>query len=114
MKIVPIRRLETDGLLFEINRTVLHPLGLALAMVWDGDDTSVEPDRVELLQTDDKDGIVFASDAFLDGERKLAEFMAREGDDVHRTRRAVLRFLVQDSADQGSNTSILPPPLDPV
>jgi hypothetical protein len=89
-----------DGLLFELNRTVLHQYGLALALVFDDEDLDGEPTGVSLLQTDDREGITFTSEAFLDGERKIRAFLEREGNSRLSARRMLLGFTEQCSPDQ--------------
>lgn len=100
MKTLPLQFLRDNGLLFEINRSVLHPLGLALQVSPDGE--------AELLQTDDPAGVLFAQGEFLDGEAKLMDFMDREGSSRLVARRAILRFVDQVDPDQGE--SVPPPP----
>ena len=64
---VPIRRMRDEGLLFEINRRVLHPIGYALAL------TLPEPGAVDevadayLYETDDPEG--YFMDQVSDDER---------------------------------------------
>ena len=100
MRKIPLRTLYDDGLLFELNRLVLHQFGLALALEWDDDGCEEEPTGVSLLQTDDREGVVFASEAFLDGERKIRAFLEREGNSRLAARRMLLGFTEQCSPDQ--------------
>ena len=97
MKTVSLRLLHDNGLLFEINRRVLHPLGLALSLNWDNEDASGEPKTVSLLRTEDKDGIVFTPETFLEGESKLLEFIRRSGGHQMAERGAILGFIEQES-----------------
>lgn len=99
MQSVSLRRLTDDGLLFEINRRVLHPLGLALALQWDGDDASGEPDGVQLLADSDPEGTVFAPETFVAGVSKVEAFMEREGTARLDTRQKAVGFIVQEVAE---------------
>jgi hypothetical protein len=68
--------LET-GLLFEVNRRVLHPFGLALALVVRaGRAVRISP---RLVRTDDPDGMAFTQEALADGLRKYLAFMKSKG-----------------------------------
>ena len=99
MKTLPTQFLKDSGLLFEINRSVLHPLGLTLQVDADG--------NVELLQTDDPAGMTFTADTFLDGESRLLEYMIREGSSKLASRKAFLQYVEQVDPDQASSD---PPP----
>lgn len=102
MKSLPLQFLKDKGLLFELNRAVLHPLGLTL---------QVDPDgKAELLQTDDPAGMLFTQSEFLDGEAKLMEFMDAEGSSRLAARKAFLRFVEQVDPDQSESVR---PPDDP-
>lgn len=69
--------LAESGLLFELNRRVLHPVGLALAVeVRGGRAERVSP---RLVRTDDPEGIVFTDEALEDGYAKLTAFMKGGG-----------------------------------
>jgi len=97
MKAVSLRMLHDNGLLFEINRRVLHPLGLALSLNWENDDADGEPKSVALLRTDDPDGVIFTPKTFLEGEAKLLDFIHRVGGHRMAERGALLGFIEQES-----------------
>lgn len=99
MKSLPLQFLKESGLLFELNRAVLHPVGLSLQVSEDG--------SVQLLQTDDPAGMVFTADTFVEGESKLMDYMNREGSSKLASRRAFLRYVEQTDPDQGDS---IPPP----
>ena len=63
--------LHDNGLLFEINRTVLHPRGLELSVITSEDEHIV---KFNTLYDFREEGIVFDPDNFVDGERKLTEY----------------------------------------
>lgn len=69
------RDLVESGLLFEVNRRVFHPLGLALAVDFDGRSHRISR---RLVRTTDPGGLEFSADALRDGYERLSTFM-REG-----------------------------------
>ena len=90
-----IANLKDTGLLYEINRLVLHPLGLALTVCWkesDADKTIVD---VTVMSTEDPEGFVFGDEMHALGKSKLDAYMQREGDAKHAARKAALGYLVQ-------------------
>jgi hypothetical protein len=91
--------LKDNGLLFEMNRAVLHPLGLTLQLDADG--------KAELLQTDDPAGMVFTADTFQEGESRMLDYMIREGSSKLASRKAFLQYVEQTDPDQGDS---VPPP----
>lgn len=112
MKEIPLRTLLDDGLLFEINRRVLHPFGMALTLCLEDDHPDGEPVSVKLMSTGDPDGIVFTPGTFTEGESRFEAFMEREGLGRMAARRGILRFVEQESADQGQDSMRPPPTLD--
>lgn len=84
-----------SGLLFEINRRILHPYGLALAVTAD---TTTEPRTAEPMMVwdyrDDPEGIRFGDEDFKAAEAKLAAtveaFQEKFG-----MRRAALGYVIQ-------------------
>lgn len=82
-----------SGLLFEINRAVLHPLGLALVVVQEDDGTirfgGIWDNREDL------EGIVFSDDLLREGANKLQEYMDSTGNKALDARRAVLGQITQ-------------------
>lgn len=99
MEKTSLRQLYDNGLLFEINRQILHPLGLALALEWEGDNSDGDPSGVHLLKDSDPEGTVFAADTFLEGVAKLQAFMDREGRARHTVRKDAVGFVIQDRAE---------------
>ena len=95
MKEISLRYLLDNGLLFEINRKVLHPLGLALALEWKDNIAEDDPETVILLKTDDPDGIVYEKSMFNDGNTKFENFLGREGGHKLAERLAILGFVEQ-------------------
>jgi hypothetical protein len=68
----PWKFLADTGLLFELNRLVLHPLGLALVM--SVDDAGNHTLAGIWDNRDDPEGIAFAADAYANGEEKSAAY----------------------------------------
>jgi hypothetical protein len=97
--------LVDSGLLFEVNRRVLHPLGLALAVECDGTADGATPLMISphLVRTDDPEGIVFTDEALEDGFRKLKEFMRAEGFPRLARRYEAFGFRTQVPADVDPN-----------
>lgn len=99
MKRVSISRLVDDGLLFEINRQVLHPLGMALAVVVDSSNQST-PESVVLLETDDAEGVLFDESNFIDGASKFSNYFKKAGEDRVSKRYETLGYIRQSRSDQ--------------
>ena len=66
--------LYDSGLLYEINRTALHPQGLALAVNLTDDVV----DGVTMYETDDPAGIYFGEEAAREGFAKFKDYLATE------------------------------------
>lgn len=97
----PIEYLRNTGLLFEINRQVLHPLGLALSVQLpeDGEQES-EIGIINIWDsTDDPEGIVYGAKTFLSGLEKFQKYMDEEGDARMAKRYDELGYYVQDIPD---------------
>lgn len=94
---MPMRLLYESGLLFEVNRRVLHPFGLALVVEVDAEDVSkVTFGGVQTV--DDVDGIVFADDVYREGMTRLAKFRSETGDEKLHHRYNELGYVVQGTA----------------
>ncbi len=96
------------GLLFEINRQLLHPLGMALACV-QGEDGDMGLAQF-LLKTDKPGGMVFTPDAYQEGAGKFDNFMHEMGHDTLNRRFEATKVVVQCSAEHGID---LNPTCDP-
>lgn len=71
--------LRDSGLLFEVNRRVLHPLGLAIAVEADVETGTAIRISPALVRTDDPGGIVFSDVDLEEGLDRLREFMKSDG-----------------------------------
>jgi hypothetical protein len=85
--------LET-GLLFEINRAILHPLGLALAVVEDS--TGSQKNIIVMDYSSDPEGMIFTEEAYWMGTVKLDKFMEEFGILRLQQRKEKLGFVVQE------------------
>ena len=65
--------LHRSGLLFEINRAVLHPLGLALA-IWESDDGAIAGFAGLIDHRDDPEGMIFSEETLRSGLERLRAF----------------------------------------
>lgn len=94
----PIQFLRDTGLLFEINRQILHPFGLALAVV-----PGEEVDEVGVIQLidsrDDKEGFVYAPETYINGLEKLNAFLEEFGVEKMKERKEELGFVLQEHPD---------------
>jgi hypothetical protein len=95
------RELLESGLLFEVNRRVLHPFGLALAVAYD---RNYDSHRLlsRLARTEEPEGFSFEPEALSDGYDRLRRFMRSGGYDRLAARYERLGFRSQ-----------VPPPVDP-
>lgn len=96
-----------SGLLFEINRKVLHPFGLALEVIESPEpleeayreDNDPPPTYVISNQLwdyrDDEEGMIFAEKTFREGFMKLKKFMAEFGFERLNTRAKALGYVIQ-------------------
>jgi len=86
------------GLLFEINRKVLNPLGLMMFI----DNGRVKKSQVfitALLQAEDLDGFFYDPESFEVGEEAYKKYLEREGQERLDDREKKYGFLVQEEAE---------------
>lgn len=89
--------LVDNGLIFEINRKVLHPLGLA--MVVDVDRNNKRKLAITaLLATEDQEGFLYDEEGYNVGMEKLQKFLSKEGQARLDARLAKYGFTEQDKA----------------
>jgi len=92
------RYLVDNGLVFEINRKVLHPLGLA--MVIDVDPKNRKHLSITaLVKTDDLDGFVYDSEGFAIGSEKYQKYLESTGQERLDARKEKYGFIEQDRDD---------------
>lgn len=94
------------GLLFEINRQILNPLGLAL-------EVDVITDHKGKVRTvfgkvwdyrDDPEGILMPDENYQTGLQKFTTFMSEEGNAILERRKTNLGFVVQPSPSEKDDT----------
>lgn len=90
----PAKFLMDNGLLFEINRSVLHPFGLALEVQIDDETGKVTLGGVWDYRTDN-DGLRYTDGAFVDGAKKFDGFLKRFGLKRMRSRKKLLGYVRQ-------------------
>jgi hypothetical protein len=95
----PIKFLRESGLLFEINRQMLHPFGLALAVA-PSEDPETEVGEIMLWDSrDEKEGVVYGPDTFISGLEKVSQFMESYGVNKLEERREELGYVIQETPD---------------
>jgi len=87
--------LYESGLLFQINREILHPLGLALEIRGDKDTHDIMGFGGLLDYREDPEGILYSEEIMLDGAGKLAAYMLRFGGKNIGSRKDELGYIVQ-------------------
>jgi hypothetical protein len=87
-----------SGLIFEINRKVLHPLGLA--MVVDIDRNNKRQLAITaLFITDDKEGFLYDEEGYNIGKESYQKFLNKGGQERLDYRLAKYGFVEQDKSD---------------
>lgn len=87
------------GLLFEINRKVLHPLGLALCVELDEDSNTKVVFGDIYDSRDDPEGFIFSPESFLDGKEKFDKYMEEFGQKALDSRLEMLGYIVQENIE---------------
>jgi len=93
IKRMPVEEFREAGLLFEINRRVLHPLGLALEVIAEEDGTM----RMGGIwdHRDDPEGMLYSEGTLAGGAAKILAFMEAEGSARLEERKRRLGYVVQ-------------------
>lgn len=86
-----------SGLLFEINRQILHPFGLALPVEIDDDGKAAFGEIIDFRS--DPEGFVYDEEAFEVGKIKYSQFLAEFGNERLETRRELLGYIIQEEAN---------------
>jgi hypothetical protein len=87
-----------SGLIFEINRKVLHPLGLA--MVVDVDRNNKRQLAITaIIETDDQEGFLYDEEGYNIGKEKYQRFLDKGGQERLNSRMAKYGFIEQDKVE---------------
>lgn len=98
-KINAVKFLRESGLFFQINRDILHPLGLAMeATLSERANADGAGTIINLWDCrEDPEGIVYDEETVLRNEAKLAKFMSEFGTYRLASRRTLLGYITQHS-----------------
>ncbi len=97
---LPVNYLFDNGLIFEMNRTLLHPLGLALSIKTDPNIVDGPNQVLVLSKTDDREGFLYNSEDFMSGAAKFSKFMKISGESTILSRHSALGYIRQTRSDQ--------------
>lgn len=97
IKTVTPKDLLDWGLIFEINRKVLHPLGLAIAVEITEKGTSFSDGVWDYR--DDPEGLLFSGETFDQGNTKFKKFMEEFGANKLLERANTLGYIYQTTAE---------------
>lgn len=86
-----------SGLLFQINRDILHPLGLALAVDM-GDEVKVSNNLWDYRE--DPEGILYSNGTLIDGEQKLKKFYDEFGTEKLNQRFETVGYITQQTVNR--------------
>jgi hypothetical protein len=98
----PSEFLIEEGLLYSINKNVLHPLGLAMAVTVPTEEDEQEGNYAEISiwdYRDDKEGVLYGPDSYIAGEKKLKEFAESFGNKKIQERIKELGYIIQPHPD---------------
>jgi hypothetical protein len=111
-KLVPVslekaeKILLDDGLLYAINKLVLHPVGMALSLSYEGDGGPGDPAvEIMLMKTDDDDFMEFSPEMDAKCKEKLSRFLSARmqsrinvaTQDEHSSLSTLLLLMISDS-----------------
>ena len=98
MKRVSLKELLDNGLIFEINRAFLHPLGYSLS--YKPSTGSDDQETLILQKTNDAEGVLYDEKNFMVGASKFSLFMRNVGEGLINRRISVKNFIRQTRSDQ--------------
>lgn len=87
-----------SGLLFQINRTLLHPLGLALEVIVDEKTGEVKFGEIWDCR-DEFAGLLFSKETLREGYKKYKEYLRREGEQKIKERETQLGYIIQTNKE---------------
>lgn len=88
-----------NGLIFEINRRVLHPFGLALVVDIDRENRR-QLAITALAETEDPEGFLYDAEAFGVGIEKFEKFLRKTGQARLDSRKEKLGFIEQEKENE--------------
>lgn len=93
----PAHFLHESGLLYRINREILHPLGMALSIqLPDYADPPTETITTQLCAfDDDEEGIIFDDEVMMKAQARETKFMTEVGQQKLDARQNKLGFVIQ-------------------
>src|SRR5690606_6431924 len=96
-----VRFLVDNGLIFEINRKVLHPLGLALEVGIHPDNSKwVTIQGVSTVDDSDEEGFLYDEETYKVGAEKYKAFMDKVGNERVSLREGVLGYIIQEIVEK--------------
>ncbi len=96
-KRITAKELREMGLLWKINKDILHPLGLALEVVVDEVGGETFGDVWD--SRDDPEGFMYDDETWTAGHKKYVRYMEEKGDKARRVRSDKLGFVRQPHPD---------------
>lgn len=94
-KYMTVQEFVDSGLLFEVNRRVLHPLGVAIEVKLEKEEGAEMEFGGVWDCRDDPEGILFEETSFWRGMRKWCAYLAKAGQRAMTTRQSVIGFVRQ-------------------
>lgn len=88
------RFLVENGLIFEINRKVLHPFGLSLVV--DVNRNNSKYLTMTLVETEDADGFLYDEESFAVGTENYQKFLDKTGGEKLEARKKEHGFIIQE------------------
>lgn len=94
MNRINVNFLIENGLLFEINRSILHPFGLMLSVEQDSDRNFILGDLIDCREQ--KEEVIFDKESLEQGKNELKKFMDEYGMKKLKKRHDLLGWIIQE------------------
>lgn len=92
-----VRFMVDSGLIFEINRQVLHPLGLAIVVnVHEENNKWLAIEGLYKVDSEDKEGFLFDEETFNVGYEKYRRYLLKSGQKMLDSRNNILGYIIQN------------------
>ncbi|MCK9541093.1 MAG: hypothetical protein M0R03_03585 [Novosphingobium sp.] len=112
-KIPAARFLYDTGLLFEINRRILHPFGLAMEIKYDDQEGALsDADAIMTMSQelwdyrDDPEGMIYGDESLKNGGNKFKKFLDAFGKEKLQQRMELLGFTIQPIGESQQNEKV--------